>query len=55
MPVQPEYGRNRPFTGQVNLYTGPGWETPIAVLPVQSVNMVYSTHPPNPPSMNNRG
>ncbi len=37
-----------PFTRQVNLYTVPGWETPIVILPGQGENMVDSTHPPNP-------
>ncbi len=48
MPLQPEYWKKPPFTRQVNLYTGPGWETPIAVLPGQGTSMVYSTHFPNP-------
>ncbi len=47
-PVQPEYWENPPFTGQVNPYTGPGQETPIAVFPGQGANIVYSTYPPNP-------
>ncbi len=55
MPVQPEYWEKPPFTRQVNLYTAPGWETPIAVFPGQGTNMVHSTHFSKPPSMNNRG
>ncbi len=45
---KPSIRRNLPFTPQVNFHTGPVRETPIAVLPGQGANMVYSTHPPNP-------
>ena len=41
-------GKIPPFTRQVNLYTVPGCETPIVILPGQGENMVDSTHPPNP-------
>ncbi len=55
-PVQPEYWEKPTFhpTGEPP-HTGPGRETSIAVLPGQGVNLVYSTHPSKPPSMNNRG
>ncbi len=47
-PVQSQYWEKHTFTRQVNLNTRPGRDTPIAVLPGQGVNMVYSAHPPNP-------
>ncbi len=53
--VNPGIGRNLPFTRQVNLYTGPGRETPILVLTGQGTDMVYPHSFSKPPSMNNRG